>query len=160
MILAQFRTGSHWLRVEADRFLWPKPERHLRICRHCHDGVEDEQHVIFTCPKYAAQRRQFPDLFGEEISGVSDFMRQDARRVASFIVGVHSRRMSPSGEGCPQGHHGLNGPMGACAPSPREELPEYIGLSYSQKGFLSPRPPSPRSQPPICQLVVQENIIL
>jgi hypothetical protein len=29
-------------------------------------------------------------LFGEEISGVSDFMRQDARRVASFIVGVHS----------------------------------------------------------------------
>ena len=90
VLLAQFRTGSHWLRVEADRFLRPKPERHLRICPHCHDGVEDEQHVIFTCPKYAAQRRQFPDLFGEEISGVCDFMRQDARRVASFILGVHS----------------------------------------------------------------------
>jgi hypothetical protein len=41
-----------------------------------------------------------------------------------------SRRRSPSGEGCPQGHHGLNGPMDACAPSPREQLPEYIGLCY------------------------------
>jgi hypothetical protein len=28
--------------------------------------------------------------FGEEIFGVSDFMRQDARRVASLISGVHS----------------------------------------------------------------------
>jgi hypothetical protein len=40
VLLAQFRTGSHWLRVEADRFLRPKPERHLRVCPHCHDGVE------------------------------------------------------------------------------------------------------------------------
>ncbi len=54
VLMAQFRTDSHWLSVEADRFLRPKPERHLRICQHCHEGVEDEQHVIFTCPKYAA----------------------------------------------------------------------------------------------------------
>jgi hypothetical protein len=48
--LTRFRTGSHRLRVETDRYLPSHPAREARTCRLCNSGcVEDEHHVTFGC---------------------------------------------------------------------------------------------------------------
>jgi hypothetical protein len=43
----QFRLSAHRLRIETGR--WSRTPRDQRLCA-CGTGVQDEQHVIFTCP--------------------------------------------------------------------------------------------------------------
>ena len=57
--LIKFGLGSHWLKVETDRWLPSRPPRDERIWQHCHmQAVEDEQHFLFDCPLYTAIREQ------------------------------------------------------------------------------------------------------
>ena len=57
------------------------------------DPIEDEHHVVFTCPSYAYVRSLFPDLFSSEISSVGQFLNQlDCNRVAKFLTSARHVR--------------------------------------------------------------------
>ena len=49
-MLATFRTGSHWLRVQTGRF--DAVDFSCRTCDCCEHEVEDKMHAIFVCPTY------------------------------------------------------------------------------------------------------------
>ena len=66
-IISRWRLSNHDLRIETDRYLTssdgkkikkPRNERTCDLCR----TVEDEEHVIFNCPKYNEIRGKFSDL--------------------------------------------------------------------------------------------------
>ena len=52
-VMAQFRLGSHWLRVQQGRFT--RTPRSQRCCSHCTGCVEDEAHLLH-CPQNADLR--------------------------------------------------------------------------------------------------------
>ena len=115
-IMAQFRTGSHWLHIETGRH--SKTDRSDRTCPMCiHrvtnpglpaaqfdsfdseeesvDPVEDEFHMIFVCSGYKSARALFPDLFGTSVSTVGQFLNQlDCNRVAKFLTWARMMRMN------------------------------------------------------------------
>lgn len=117
-IVAQFRTGSHWLHIETGRHKnTAKEERSCPLCakrrvindqnipaeqfdsfdsdEEAADPIEDEHHVVLMCPSYAYVRTLFPDLFGPEISSVGDFVNQsNCNRVAKFLTWVRHVRMN------------------------------------------------------------------
>ena len=115
-ILAQFRTGSHWLGIETGRHKHvPALERFCPACSYkwvnpglpadqfdsfdsdeeSTDPVEDEHHVFFYCPGYIYARQLFPDIFGSNIVTVSQFLNQpDCNRVARFLTWVRQMRMN------------------------------------------------------------------
>ena len=90
--LARFRTGSHRLRVETDRYLPSRPAREARTCRLCDSGcVEDEHHVIFGCQHAALQdlRGAYPLLFeGNDGQDMPTFLQGPQNQVAGFIAAV------------------------------------------------------------------------
>jgi len=90
--LTRFRTSSHRLRVETDRYLPLRPVREARTCRLCDSGcVEDEQHVTFGCQHTALQqlRGAYPSLFeGNDGHNLATFLRGPQRQVAGFIAAV------------------------------------------------------------------------
>ena len=115
-ILAQFRTGSHWLHVETGRK--NKTDRKDRTCPMCahrvtnpglppeqfdsfdsdeesSDPIEDEHHMIFVCSGYNSTRALFPDLFGTDVSTVGQFLCQpNCNRVAKFLTWARMMRMN------------------------------------------------------------------
>ena len=115
-ILAQFRTGSHWLGIETGRHKKiPAKDRSCPACSYkcvnpglpadqfdsfdsveeSTDSVEDEHHVIFDCPSYTYARQLFPHIFGSNIVTVSHFLNQpDCNRVARFLTLVRHMRMN------------------------------------------------------------------
>jgi hypothetical protein len=65
-MLACFRTGSHMLRVDTER--WSNEAQESRVCPVCSSGaVEDEKHFIFKCSLYDETRSKdrFSRLFKE-----------------------------------------------------------------------------------------------
>ena len=84
--LAQFRTGSHWLEVEAGRSGTTAVPRDQRTCQRCHNGeVDDETHMVFRCAALSAQRRRHPQLFSPWPDSLRGFMGQDPTAVAAFV---------------------------------------------------------------------------
>ena len=107
-IVAQVRTGFHWLNVETGRH--KKVDRSGRICPMCvgkitnpdvladcfdafdsdedaPDPIEDEHHAIFECSAYATTRQMFSDLFPSHVFTVSQFLNQpDCNRLAKFLT--------------------------------------------------------------------------
>ena len=90
--LTRFRTGSHLLRVETDRYLPSHPAREARTCRLCNSGcVEDEHHVTFGCQHTALQQvrgaytRLFEDNDGQDLA---TFLQGPQNQVAGFIAAV------------------------------------------------------------------------
>ena len=55
-IIAKLRSGAAHLEIETGRFDKIPPE--ARLCYHCRDKVEDEQHFLVECPKYAQERQE------------------------------------------------------------------------------------------------------
>jgi hypothetical protein len=82
--LARFRTGSHWLEIERGRYVG-KP-RELRTCQNCIGVMEDEEHMVFHCSTLQPLRLEFCDLFQGSLN-LGDFLAQDSKRVAAFILG-------------------------------------------------------------------------
>ena len=58
------------------------------------DPIEDEHHVIFACSGYVYARQVFPDLFGESVSTVGQFLSQNCNRVAKFLTWVRHLRLN------------------------------------------------------------------
>ena len=84
--LAQFRTVSHWLEVEAGRSGTTAVPRDQRTCQRCHNGeVDDETHMVFRCAALSAQRRRHPQLFSPWPDSLCGFMGQDPTAVAAFV---------------------------------------------------------------------------
>jgi hypothetical protein len=96
--LHHFRTGTHWLAVEKQRYGPLRADRQLRVCTLCSAReVEDEHHMIFVCPAYDGLRQgEFTDLFEDHLRadvipdvGSDDmvrFLQQNPNRVAAFIT--------------------------------------------------------------------------
>ena len=115
-ILAQFRTGSHWLNIETGRYTGTA--RNDRKCPMCPEkitnpgipaqhfdafdteeeaceAVEDEHHMLFDCSGYASARIQFQDLFSSNITTVGQFLNQpDCTRVAKFLIWARALRVN------------------------------------------------------------------
>lgn len=91
--LSRFRTSSHFLRVEMDRYLPHHPAHNTRTCRLCDTGaVEDEQHMVFECahPALAQLRQDYKGLFLDEdstsaITTLPALLRQQQNQLAAFI---------------------------------------------------------------------------
>ena len=64
--IGQLRVSSHQLEIEARRAAHvPRAER---LCRLCHEAVEDEEHFVCTCQAYQGIREQYPSLFSTQPS--------------------------------------------------------------------------------------------
>ena len=122
-IIAQFRTGSHWLRIESGRHCQlARENRTCTVCPHhvvkpvdvpdslfdsfdsaseSGDPVEDEHHAIFDCAGYTYARSLFPDLFAENVSSVGQFLNQpNCNRVAKFLTWIrYIRSNQPQSNG-------------------------------------------------------------
>ncbi|KAK9841408.1 hypothetical protein WJX74_005242 [Apatococcus lobatus] len=107
-IIAQFRTGSHWLHIETGRH--KKLAKQDRTCPMCFDKltnpgiapecwdafdsddessghIEDEHHAIFDCSGYTYARELFQDLFQSHITSISQFLNQpQCNRLAKFLT--------------------------------------------------------------------------
>ena len=64
--ITKLRVSSHRLEIEVGRYSKKgKKERVIeekRLCKHCNLGhVEDEEHVIMSCPKYDLARKDMLD---------------------------------------------------------------------------------------------------
>lgn len=95
--LIRLRTGGHHLAIETGR--WSHIPRQDRVCEKCDTGaVEDEAHVLFECPAYAATRAKYVQTLFSEMGGVDAtrdavlnhgqgwrFMEQEPRHVAHFV---------------------------------------------------------------------------
>jgi hypothetical protein len=95
--LAQFRTGSHWLRLEKGRFLPHHIPRAQRVCLSCVESVEDEHHMLFACPVYEALRSSFASLFptagGEDDNrSVHAFLQQQPTSRLAHFIGCCAKR--------------------------------------------------------------------
>ena len=116
-VLAQFRTGSHWLNVERGRFR--KIEHDKRTCAMCvhkvtnpglppeyfdsfdsdedaPDPVEDELHAIFHCSAYNSTRSRFQTIFSGNQSLRTFLNQPDCNSVARFLTWIRMMRMNSS----------------------------------------------------------------
>ena len=90
--LSRFRTSSHCLRVEMDRYLPHHPPRNTRTCRLCNDeAVEDEHHMVFECchPTLVQLRQDYSGLFGNGETAITTLpvflQQQQHKQLASFL---------------------------------------------------------------------------
>jgi hypothetical protein len=86
--LAQLRTGSHWGAEKTGR--WRAQPRDQRICPHCHDGIEDPAHMLFSCPLYAPLREHCPNLFSSPHT-LHTFLQLPACDTARFASACHKQ---------------------------------------------------------------------
>ena len=75
----RFRLSSHHLKIETGR--WARIEREERVCG-CGNGVQDEQHVLFWCPKTENERRNV-ELQDNNIGALMQEM--DVQELVSFV---------------------------------------------------------------------------
>ena len=58
-VLAGLRAGCLPLQIELGRYTSPKMPLHLRICKLCNDGIEDQEHFLFHCRALTEPRNDF-----------------------------------------------------------------------------------------------------
>ena len=71
--VTKFLGGCHHLRVEVGR--WARVPREFRVCRMCgsEEGlVEDEEHVLFQCERFAAERHSLMSEVSSKFPTVDD----------------------------------------------------------------------------------------
>ena len=62
-IITRWRLSSHDLEIEKGRR--KAIARELRFCNFCDNCIEDESHVVYTCPAYENQRSLYRELLEE-----------------------------------------------------------------------------------------------
>ena len=91
--LSRFRTSSHFLRVEMDRYQYPLVPHHARVCRLCNSGaVEDEQHMVFECTHSALVQvgQDYSNLFLDNSDSAATtlpaLLQQPQSQLSAFIT--------------------------------------------------------------------------
>ena len=93
VILTRWRLSNHSLAIETGRYTRPYTERPDRVCTMC-NSLEDENHVIYLCPRYNDLRLQNASLL-ERVSTLAEFLNpaeSDMKETASYIRGIETRR--------------------------------------------------------------------
>ena len=92
IIITRWRLSSHKLMVEVGRHRRPIVPREERVCSMC--GVlEDEQHVIFTCPLYDNIRNKYEEVVTNRT--IAKFLNPDSNMVVStarLLYGIEKLR--------------------------------------------------------------------
>ena len=84
-IITRWRLSNHDLKIETGRYTRPKTPRNERKCILC-DTIEDEYHVIFSCPRYAAARTGHERILSSNnISAFLDCSFTDIRETAGIL---------------------------------------------------------------------------
>ena len=66
--IARFRTSSHILRIETDRYKRPKPPVEDRTCIYCNNGqIDDESHFLLSCRSNSFERSIFFQSIAHEV---------------------------------------------------------------------------------------------
>ena len=90
-VLTRWRLSNHSLKIETGRYTVPYTPREDRLCTLCRT-IEDEQHVIFHCPRYDDLRRD-NDLFHGHAT-VGDLLNptyDNMRNVANLLHNIEHR---------------------------------------------------------------------
>ena len=92
VIISRWRLSNHRLNIETGRYTRPMTERSKRVCTMC-DVVEDEQHVIYECPRYGEIRNNYEHLTnGGDISNFLNPEYGNMMDTAKFIYDIESKR--------------------------------------------------------------------
>jgi len=84
-IMSQFRTGSHWLRIQTGRFVGL--ERNCRLCTRCDQRVVDNEfHCLVACPAFYQLRCDF-SIQTQGVSSITEFLNlnTDSMALAQFL---------------------------------------------------------------------------
>ena len=90
--ISRWRLSNHRLQIEVGRYTKPKTPRMDRVCSMC-NILEDEQHVIFACPRYQRLREKYKQLIDH--NDVRKFLNpnyQNMEATANFIRDIETRR--------------------------------------------------------------------
>ena len=93
VILTRWRLSNHSLAIETGRYTRPYTERQERVCTMC-NSLEDENHVIYLCPRYNDLRLEHASLL-ERSSTLAEFLNPaevDMKETASYIRGIETKR--------------------------------------------------------------------
>ena len=92
VIISRWRLSNHRLNIETSRYTNPITVRNDRVCTLC-KVVEDEQHVIFECPRYTNIRNQYNHLtINRNINSFLQPGYNDMIDTASFIYAIEAER--------------------------------------------------------------------
>jgi hypothetical protein len=79
----KLRISAHRLRIETDRYVWPKIAAERRLCTLCNAcEIEDEQHFICRCACFNAER----SLLHSDLANFSNFNALDDDDKFMFIM--------------------------------------------------------------------------
>ena len=90
--ISRWRLSNHRLQIEIGRYTKPKTPRIDRVCTMC-NILEDEQHVVYTCPRYQRLREKYKHLLDN--TDIRRFLNPDymlMKDTADFIRDIESRR--------------------------------------------------------------------
>ena len=85
-ILTRWRLSNHKLKIEVGRYQRPIIPRDQRVCNVCEE-IEDEAHVIFSCPIYDRIREKYKN-FLERNNDIKKFLNPstgDKETAANFL---------------------------------------------------------------------------
>ena len=81
-MFTRFRLSSHHLKIETGR--WARIDAADPLCE-CGNGVQDESHVLFNCPKTGSVRERFGVRDGS-FRDIGDLMNSmDANELVPFV---------------------------------------------------------------------------
>ena len=75
-VISRWRLSNHRLNIETGRYTKPKTKREDRVCTLC-NVLEDERHVIFTCPRYHQVRNENKHLIDDR--DITQFLKEIER---------------------------------------------------------------------------------
>ena len=91
-VISRWRLSNHQLSIETGRYTKPITELGDRVCTLC-IVVEDEQHVIFDCPRYNNIRDQYRHLTVNHT--ITEFLQPTFAEMidtASFLYAIETER--------------------------------------------------------------------
>ena len=92
IIISRWRLSNHRLRIETGRYTKPITQRKDRVCTLC-NVLEDEEHVILICPRYAEVRLKYENVVTN--TNIHNFLNpsfEDIKDTANLIYGIERKR--------------------------------------------------------------------
>ena len=92
IVITRWRLSNHRLHVETGRYTKPKTPRKDRVCSLCM-VLEDENHVIYDCPRYDELRSRFQHLIDDR--NIKSFLNPQYDKIhdtARFLHDIEAKR--------------------------------------------------------------------